>query len=660
MSNTGNKGTTGLPVGFHMKPQLYDRLIEFCLVFLIVFTPIAYGAVQPWAIAVFEVTAAFMLMLWIVRMLASGRFEMAGNPLVVFFGLFIFYVSMQFFFSRYPINNNAGYAAFGSIYPWATRTDLLKIISYAIIFTVTLNTVKSRRQISRILSVIIAVGFLMSIFFLMRYFGVDAPRGIINPDHYSGYLGIIIPLILGFLFVRHQRRDIQDAIYAKQFLLLFCAIVMSAALFFTMSRGGMFSFIAALLFMAGLTLTKGSIRGKGWLLSTVVLLLVLTIAWLGATPVVERILSTRVEIASRYFGGRLPIWQGTIEIIRDYPVSGTGFGTFGYIFPGYEPERLAYQYAHAHSDFLELLSETGIAGFLVPGICGLWSGLWMFRRFHRRRDPYVIGLSIGFFGSLTAIFVHSLVDFNLRIPSNAIALTIILSLFMSTLDHKQRGTFPVRGAKYTIHNAGARLLLCCTALLFAGLFITAAVRPALADHYYNSSRAREQTLSPGDLTSGIRGTRLAIKLDPINAEYHYQLGKLLFKANNNMADRNILDAYKEAVRLNPANSRYHQSLAWTYGAVADAENHSVFYSRLAAGSAHRHFQRAIGLEPKNAYRYRAYAIWLFNHPTKENIARAVKEYRKAVVLNPLLADEAEKYLSKYKNELVLTGPTDTG
>ncbi|HDK82005.1 MAG TPA: hypothetical protein ENH31_05480, partial [Nitrospirae bacterium] len=231
-----------------MKPQLYDRLIEFCLVFLIVFTPIAYGAVQPWAIAVFEVTAAFMLMLWIVRMLASGRFEMAGNPLVVFFGLFIFYVSMQFFFSRYPINNNAGYAAFGSIYPWATRTDLLKIISYAIIFTVTLNTVKSRRQISRILSVIIAVGFLMSIFFLMRYFGADAPRGIINPDHYSGYLGIIIPLILGFLFVRHQRRDIQDAIYAKQFLLLFCAIVMSAALFFTMSRGGMFSFIAALLF----------------------------------------------------------------------------------------------------------------------------------------------------------------------------------------------------------------------------------------------------------------------------------------------------------------------------------------------------------------------------------------------------------------------------
>ena len=649
---------------------IYDRLIESCLLFLIIFTPFAFGSVQPWSIAVFEVIAALMFLFWIFKMLTSGKFKFNRNPIIFLIFFLILYVFLQFFASRYAIYLPAGghgdmqYGIPNSIYAWATKTELLKVIAYTMIFLVTLNTIKTSRQITRILSVVIGVGFLMGIFFLMRYFGVSVPRGIINPDHYSAYLGMIIPLALGFLFVRHQACDIRDTIFAKQILLFFCAIVMSTALFFTMSRGGMFSFIAALLFMAGLVLARKSIKKKGWILSAVAIFILLTIIWLGATPVVERILSIKVEIASRYFGGRLPIWQGTIDIIKDNSLFGTGFGTFNYIFPKYEPERLAYHYAHAHSDFLELLSEVGIAGFSIFLLGLIAFAIHTFRHFRKRRDPYVIGMSIGIFGSLMSIFIHSSADFNLHIPAIAILVTIILALSTSILKYKQDSSFSEstlppptanRRSFSAMHYASFTIVVFLTFI-----YVAASVIPALADYYLRDSKYE------------IQNTKLAIALDPTNAEYHYQLGKLMIKSKYDI--QSAIRAYERAVQLNPTNSQYHQSLAWAYAVLADLSrtpnieqaslNRYTKYDVRYTNLAHKHFQQAIYFEPNNPYRHRTYAIWLFNIPTKKNIKRGVEEYRKAIESEPSLTMEAlttyYKYQKNYEKTVdILPGTKDS-
>ncbi len=643
---------------YDMRYMIFDRLIESCLVFLIIFTTLAYGAVQPWSIAIFEITAALMLLFWILKVFVNGKFEFVHNPLTPFICLFILYIFLQLSLSRYA-TYDVLHTIPGSIYAYATKTEFLKVISYSVIFLVVLNTIKTRQQINRILSVVIAVGFLTSIFFIMRYFGANAPRSIINPDHYSAYLGMIIPLALGFLFVRHQTCDIRDTIFAKQILLLFCVIVMSTALFFTMSRGGMFSFIAALLFMAGLVLTRKSIKKKGWILSAVAIFIILTIIWLGATPVVERILSVKVEITSRYFGGRLPIWQGTLEIIKDSPILGTGFGTFNYIFPKYEPERLANHYTYAHSDFLELLSEVGIAGFSIF-LLGLFAfAVHTFRHFRKRRNLYVIGMSIGIFGSLMNIFIHSFADFNLHIPAIAILVTIILALSTSILKYKQDSSFSEstlphptanRRSFSVMHYASFTIVVVLTVI-----YVVASVRPALADYYLRNSKHE------------IQNTKLAIKLAPTNAAYHYQLGKLIFKSKSDMTKGNpersrriryALDEYKKAVELNPTNSKYHQSLAWAYAILADLSrtpnieqtsfNRYTKYDVRYTNLAHKHFQQAIYFEPNNLYRHRTYAIWLFNTSTKKNIKRGVEEYRKAVEFEPSLTEEALTTYYKYQ------------
>jgi tetratricopeptide (TPR) repeat protein/O-antigen ligase len=644
---------------YAIRTTQYDNIIEVCLIFLIIFSPLAYGSVQPWAVAIFEIIAALMAITWIFKMFRSGTLEFARTPLNGFVILFIFYVYLQFLIRSFLPTTY--YLLPTTFYSWATKTELLKIISYALIFLVVLNTIKTRRQITRILSIIITIGFIMSIFYLMRYFGVKAPRGIINSDHFSGYLGMIIPLTLGFLFTSHQspvtsHQSEHRALRSEhRFLLFFCVIVMSAALFFTMSRGGMFSFIVALLFMAGLTLTRKSIKKKGWIISAVAIFIILTIAWLGATPVIERILSIKVEIASRYFGGRLPIWQGALNIIKDYPIFGIGLGTFNYLFPKYQPaEIISKHYTHAHSDILEFISETGLIFSLLATLYSLLIIRYLFRLFRNRHDPWVVGMSIGFLGSLASISVHSFVDFNLHIPANAILFTLILALTLIVLNLKRDrfgervifrkmyfrfsaiGIVPEGGFPLTIPYS-LRFIFYLLTIAIISIFAVACVRPALADYYFQQATSSViGTVPEGDCPL-IALLHKAISLDSTNAKYHYYLGKSYSELR---AYSLRLAAYEKAVELNPTNSKYHQSLAWTYGILADLNRHNTHKAKRMMNLAYRHFQQAIRLEPNNPYRYRAYAIWLFNHSAAENTKKGITNYRKAIELKPKLAEEA--------------------
>lgn len=411
---------------------IYDRIIETILIFLLIFTPLTYGAVHSPSIAVFEVAAALMAFFWALRLLSGRGPEWTGSPILALFLILIGCAAFQCLFSQ-------------SIYIWATKTELLKLIAYALIFLVTLDTIKTSARIRRVSAVIIAVAFLMSIAFLLRCFGIKIPGGFVNRDHFSAYLGMIIPLSLGLLLAPSLTPVSPNPTYRKpwsiahrQILLVFAILVNSAALFFTMSRGGMFSFIAALLFIALLVSQRRTMRKKGWIIWAIAVFIVLIVVWLGAAPVAERMLSVHTEITSRYFGGRLPIWQGTMDIIRENFIFGTGLGAFNYIFPKYQPlEIINKHYTYAHSDILELLSETGVTGFSLLAACGLWTAIYLFRRFRRRHNPWVVGMTIGIFGSLLSIFLHSFSDFNLRIPANAVLLATILALLVSILNVKR-------------------------------------------------------------------------------------------------------------------------------------------------------------------------------------------------------------------------------
>jgi O-antigen ligase len=99
--------------------------------------------------------------------------------------------------------------------------------------------------------------------------------------------------------------------------------------------------------------------------------------------------------------------QDTWRLFLDHPILGTGLGTFEIV-------------NHAHNDYLEILAETGMVG----GLCCLWFlGVVLLNALKGTAE---LGESLGSVLNLTGIvacsgiLIHSLVDFNLHIPANAL------------------------------------------------------------------------------------------------------------------------------------------------------------------------------------------------------------------------------------------------
>jgi len=79
-----------LPDTSHL-PSICDLTVQGGLLFLIVFTPLAFGCIYPWGIALLECVVLFMALAWVFTLLRTGRVRLVCTPLnlpmLLFFGL---------------------------------------------------------------------------------------------------------------------------------------------------------------------------------------------------------------------------------------------------------------------------------------------------------------------------------------------------------------------------------------------------------------------------------------------------------------------------------------------------------------------------------------------------------------------------------------------
>jgi O-antigen ligase len=127
-------------------------------------------------------------------------------------------------------------------------------------------------------------------------------------------------------------------------------------------------------------------------------------------------------------------------MVKDFPVFGSGFGTFGEAYLPYRTFEMAgYMKAyHAHNDPLQLLVEGGLLGLaIVLTACGaLFLSSW--RGLQKRRDREVIYLGYGGLAGLTAFIFHSLTTFNFRIPANMLAFALLAALTLAAVGSRLR------------------------------------------------------------------------------------------------------------------------------------------------------------------------------------------------------------------------------
>jgi O-antigen ligase len=154
------------------------------------------------------------------------------------------------------------------------------------------------------------------------------------------------------------------------------------------------------------------------------------IVWIGSDPVMSRFETLGQEYN---LGGqnRISIWRDTLGLIRHHPLLGTGLGSFSVVYPSVQTNFLTLLVEHAHCDYLEVTTELGLPGAILLFGSIFWVIARAASQYRKAEVRFDKAVSLGCIGSIAAILVHSLADFNLYIPANALVFTIILAMAWS-------------------------------------------------------------------------------------------------------------------------------------------------------------------------------------------------------------------------------------
>jgi O-antigen ligase len=343
-----------------------------------------------------------------------------------------------------------------SLYPYATRLEILRLFALALLFWVVANHLRTREQVVRVVRLIMAVGFLLAIFGIIQHFTWNGrlywvreltkggnPFGpYVNRNHFSGYMEMVIPLSLGFLFAKERdhytgvsgwrdrllRWGTPEA--SRLLLIFFGGLIMVAALLFTGSRAGLFSFLSSMLFMALLLLIRRFRSRRWWRLIALFVVLGFAYAlWLKPEKVLQTFAILWLGTADPSAQGRLLVWEDTLRLGRAFLWSGTGLNTFSWAFPLYKrPLSGQVLYTHTENDYLQAFAEGGLPLVTFLALALLWGGAQLQNRWSESERPFERGLGLGLLGGIAALLIHSAGDFNLHIMANAMLFVLLLGL----------------------------------------------------------------------------------------------------------------------------------------------------------------------------------------------------------------------------------------
>jgi O-antigen ligase len=216
----------------------------------------------------------------------------------------------------------------------------------------------------------------------------------------------------------------------------FCFGVMLVTFILTGSRAAIFSLALSLSLILGLLYAKTRRKGLFLLIGFLCLIVLAYGQRMGVEQTIDRFEELSAETILEQ--GRMVHNRAVVPILAEYPVLGIGLGTFEYVYPRYQPAEARGFRRELHNDWLQLMVETGIVGFLIvfAGFVGLMKNLvtlWW-----RREDPFAVGVGIGSIGALFAGAVHSLFDFSLHIPANGITLAAVAAIGFLALHSRRR------------------------------------------------------------------------------------------------------------------------------------------------------------------------------------------------------------------------------
>lgn len=314
-----------------------------------------------------------------------------------------------------------------SIAPSETFPHLLLFSAYSIIFLCVrrLSRAAGDRVWIVALPVVLAAALEAALGlaqFIVR--GDVEPKGTYGlRNHLAGLLEMALPLaamygIAAFRAARHGRNTLPGMAFAVAGFGV-AALILAAALV-TNSRGGFAGVLISMIAVFGMALGRGMSAGRRFAYAGLFVAVgIMALFFLTPESLIERLSQHTSE-------GRVALWQESLGVIREYPLVGCGLGGYESAFQKFKASEGVFLVDYAHNDYIQYLAELGIAGFLFAAAL---IALVVKRGMDIALDASELRwVGLACFGSLIAILVHSVVDFNLYVPANAAVLAWICGL----------------------------------------------------------------------------------------------------------------------------------------------------------------------------------------------------------------------------------------
>jgi len=448
------------------------RLVFVMFAALLFWAPFPLGSNRPWAWMILEIglfaTTAAWVVVWMRGQAGSMDLLRRAWPALAVFAAWLCYLALHWIPMPAawvaalspeaaalhqlvaPYTADGGKSATLSIDPNASYVYWLKSCAYACAFFLTLALANTRDRARLLALMLVLSGLVQGVYAgLMHLSGsnleifgafinhaAQASGGFVNRNHLAGFLEITLALGIGLMIGalretgerswRQIARDTAKLILSPKAPLRIFLIIMVIALVMTRSRMGNTAFFSSLLIAGSvaLILSRHATRSTVYLIASLIVIDIFIVgAWFGVEKTVDRIQqTTRTDIEER-----VEPTMYAADMVRHYPVFGSGPGTFYTAFTRYRGSDIKPFYDHAHNDYTQVLVESGVVGVLLLGSLPVAALVLSVLALSRRRDPLARGFAFSVLMGVCALALHSTVDFNLQIPANAFAFTVLVA-----------------------------------------------------------------------------------------------------------------------------------------------------------------------------------------------------------------------------------------
>ena len=447
---------------------------------------------------------------------------------------------------------------------YVARMELLRVLVYGFLFLIVVDTLH-RQDFTTIASlVLISLAMLISTYAIYQYFTNSssvwylqkpadyvgrASGTFIYPNNYAAFVGMLLPLGLAFTLASRLS-------YGTRVLVGYASLMMMVGLALSLSRGGWIASGVGLIFFFSVLMRYRETRLPAILFF--VGALCAGIYFAGNLPKLKLRWNDMFRGQTMSNESRPRLWRAAVEIWKLDPWVGSGPGHFEHRFPAHRDELVQGRPRRAHNDYLNTLADWGVVGgaLVLSALSALGVGIvWSWKYLRRtsdlaakpsNRSAFALGAGAG----LLTLAIHSVFDFNMHLPANAILAVSLMAMTSGFLRFATdrfwvRNSMGLRLVVTAVSLGGAAYLL----IQLVGrvqeyrLFrqaevaqsITAANMKLRSDLYSAGQQAGtldlegiaklDQAISQG-YSQRLELLQLAAKLEPMNPETPRQLGEV--------------------------------------------------------------------------------------------------------------------------------------